>query len=92
MIPDVGAISPVPAKFDIVDVRPCTDFENGDEFVFGPVKRSHPAVVLVPDAEVEEGIIKCVPSGQQLEQMTPVHENVVEGAVARKVRGKTKSG
>src|SRR5262245_12219626 len=30
-------------------VRPTTDFENGDEFMLGPVEGSHATIVLVPD-------------------------------------------
>jgi hypothetical protein len=43
----------VPSKFNVVDMRRGADFEDSDEFVLGSVKRSHAAIVFVPDAEVE---------------------------------------
>ena len=57
IIPDIGPVTAMPAKFDVVDVRSIPDFEDRDEFVLGPVKRSHAAIVFVPYAKVEQAVI-----------------------------------
>ena len=57
IVPDIGPVAAMPAKFDVVDVRSITDLEDRDEFVLGPVKRSHAAIVLVPYAKVEDAVI-----------------------------------
>ena len=92
IIPNIGSVAPVPAEFDVIDMGHATDFEYGDEFVFGAVKRSHATVVLVPDAQIEKSVIERAPGGEELEQMPPVHANVMQGAVTGRVHGEAKSG
>ena len=53
IIPDVGAVSPVPAKFNVVQMWRVTDFIDKNQFLLGPIKRAHAGVRLVPNAEIE---------------------------------------
>src|SRR5215475_5842259 len=73
IVPNIGPVAAMTAEFDIVDVRGSADFEHRDEFMLGPVKRPHAAIVLVPDAEVEEAVIDLASCRQELEQMPPRH-------------------
>ena len=92
IIPNIGSVAPVPAEFDVIDMRHATDFEYGDEFVFGAVKRSHATVVFVPDAQIEKSVIEHAPGGEELEQMPPVHANKMQGTVTGRVHGEAKGG
>ena len=56
-------------------------FEHKDQLVLASVERTHPGVVLDPDAEVLELAIDIAAGGQQLFGMAPVHENVVQRAL-----------
>src|SRR5262249_13431220 len=38
IIPNIGSVATMPAEFDVIDMGRATDFEHGDEFVFGSVK------------------------------------------------------
>src|SRR5262249_22872857 len=87
MIPNIGSVAAMPAEFNVIDVRAITDFENGDEFVLGAVEGSHATIVLVPDAKVEHFAIEWARCGQKLEQVAPIHANVVQGAVAGGLKG-----
>src|SRR5262245_17186590 len=38
VVPNIAAVTPVPAEFDVIDVRRGADFEDGDQFVFGSIE------------------------------------------------------
>ena len=48
-----GAVAAVPAEFDHVEVGHRSDPVDKDQFMLGPVERSHAGIGLVPDAEVQ---------------------------------------
>jgi len=52
IVPDVGAVAPVLAELEVVEVRGRSRFPHKDELVFGAIEGSHSAVGLIPDAEV----------------------------------------
>jgi hypothetical protein len=71
----------VPSEFDIVDVRAPAVLEDENQLVLGAVQRAHPAVVLVPYAEVLGLGVDRPAGGGQLEQMTPVHADVMNRSI-----------
>jgi hypothetical protein len=54
--------------------------------VLGSVKRSHAAIVLVPNTKIQERGIDRTARGKGLVKVAPIHANVVEGPVARNLR------
>src|SRR6202022_965322 len=52
IIPDVGAIAPVLAKLEIIEVGGRSRLPAEDQFVLGAIETPHTAVGLVPNAEV----------------------------------------
>jgi len=43
IIPHIGSVTAMTAKFDVVDMRTLAVLEDEDELVLGPVKRTHAA-------------------------------------------------
>lgn len=76
VVPDVGAITPVAAEFDIVDVRRIAMPEDEAELMLGAVKASHAGVVLVPAAERDLLQGDAPASRHQLVSVAPVHKGV----------------
>ena len=56
-------------------------FEDGDKLVPGAVERTHTGVVLDPDAEVFQLAVDPAADGQQVFDMTPVHEQIMQRAI-----------
>ena len=52
VIPDVGPVAAMLTEFNRVEMTGCSHPIDKDEFVFGSVKRSHPRIGFVPDAEI----------------------------------------
>src|SRR5208282_2871704 len=50
--PDIGAVPAMPAKLDIVDVRPGSVLEDQDQLMLRPIKTAHAAIWLDPDAKI----------------------------------------
>ena len=82
IVPNVRAVAPIGAEVDVVDVRPGPGLEYRDELVLGPIEGAHPAVRLVPDADVLQLGVDATPHRQQLADMAPVHADEMDGAVA----------
>jgi len=61
-------------------------FEHGDKLVPAPIERAHPGIVLDPDADVFELVIRLAAGGQQLFDVAPVHADEMDGAVNAKGR------
>src|SRR3984893_12878667 len=49
IVPDISAVAPVFAQFDIVDMRRGAGLKDEYKFMLRPVQRTHAAVVLGPD-------------------------------------------
>src|SRR3989442_863882 len=53
-LPDIGAVAPEAAELDIVAMRLLAVAEHEDELMPRAVERTHAAVALDPDAEVQK--------------------------------------
>jgi hypothetical protein len=60
--------------------------EYKDELMLAAVERAHPGIVLDPDADVFELVIRLAAGGQQLFDMAPVHADEMDGAINAKGR------
>ena len=89
--PNIGAIATKTAQLDIVSVRLTADPEDADKFVLGTVQRPLPGIGLVPDHQVQHGIIKLGTHCDQIANAPPVHADELNrpgqrntGAVAKR--------
>ncbi len=74
IVPDVTAVSPVLAQFEVIDMGRIPVPENKNKLVLGPVKRTHSGIVFAPDTELTgfaKHLFACI---QHLPHMPPVHE------------------
>lgn len=74
--PNIGAVAAVLAKLDIIDVRPRSVLEDEDQLMLRPVKTSHAAVRLDPDAEVDRFEAAGERRGLQFLNVAPVHAGI----------------
>ncbi len=87
IVPDIGAIASRLAQTETVGVGGGPDLEDKDQFMFGPVEGSHAAIGLVPDAEVLEFGKSGFARLAHFAEMTPVHTDEGDGAVATHAGG-----
>src|SRR6516162_7433040 len=71
------------AEFNHVEVRRCSDPIDKDQLMLGPIKRSHPGIGLVPDAEVQALAVNGRAGCRDVVHMPPVHANEMDSAIAR---------
>ncbi len=71
IVPDVGAVATGGLKPEGVGVRCCSNFEGEHKLMFGPVECAHPAVRLVPDAELLLLGKRCLPGSKQWSNAAP---------------------
>src|SRR5271165_5888434 len=79
--PNIAAVAAELAALDIIAVRVTPLFKHEDKLVLAAVERAHSGIVLDPDAEIFQLAIDAVAGGQQLFDVTPVHADVLQGAV-----------
>src|SRR2546423_1920186 len=84
--PNIGAVAPEAAELDIVAVPASAVLEDKDELVLAAVERSHPSIVLDPDAEVFQLAVNAAPGRHQLCDVAPIHADKVDRAVSRERR------
>src|SRR5277367_1518195 len=60
--------------------------------MLGTIERSHPAVVLRPDTEIEHFVVNLSTGVNQLPDMAPVHADEVHRARSAKSMQEAKSG
>ena len=89
--PHIAAVAPEPAELHIVAVLLAAVFEYKDELMLAAVERAHPGIVLDPDADVFELVIRLAASGQQLFDVPPIHADEMDGAVNAEGRKIAKS-
>ena len=65
-MPDIAAVAAELAELDIVSMSVAAVLEDKDELVLAAIERSHPSIVLDPDAEVFQLAIRIAAGGQQL--------------------------
>jgi len=82
VIQHVRSIATFATELEIIDVRPGPAFKNCDELVFRSVKATLTGSALVPDQKVFPFRIKGQCGAEQLMEVAPVHEDIVESAGA----------
>ena len=73
VIPDVGAVAAGVAQSEAVHMRSGAYLPNEDQLMLGAIETAHPAVGLVPNAEVFQLGKDRVTGGDHLAHVTPVH-------------------
>src|SRR5258706_3276579 len=86
IVPNVGAVAAMPTEFDHVEMGRRSHPVDKDQFMLGPVKRSHPSIGLVPDAEVQALAVDGGADCRDAVHVSPVHADEVDGAIARVTR------
>jgi hypothetical protein len=84
--PNIGAVAPEPVELDVIAVPVAAVLEDKNKLVLAAVERTHPGIILDPDAEVFQFAIGGTTGGQQLFHMAPVHADEMDGAVTAKRR------
>ena len=79
--PHVGPIAPEAAELDVVAVRALAEFEHEDKLMSGTVQRTHPAIILDPDAEIFQLAIDIAGGRQQLGNVAPIHAEIMQGSI-----------
>src|SRR5205823_3167290 len=79
--PHVAAVAPKTAELNVIAMPVAAVFENEDELVLAPIKRTHRGTALDPDNQVFQLAIGLAAGGQQLLEVAPVHAEVVQRAV-----------
>ena len=79
--PEIRAIPASLTEAEIIEVSRSAVLVDEDQFVLGPVKCPHPAIVLGPYAQVFEFGIDLAARGHHLFDMTPIHADIMNRAV-----------
>ena len=75
-VPDIRPIAPKPAELDVILMRFRTIPEHKNQFVARSIERSHAAVALDPDAQVEVIAAGRAAGAKHFRQVPPVHANI----------------
>jgi hypothetical protein len=79
IIENIAAVAPLPSQPEIVDMRRRAVFEDSDQLMLAAVEAALARIGLVPDQQVLPFGIDRPARSQQLWQMSPVHEDEVDG-------------
>src|SRR5262245_17347122 len=79
--PNVGTMTAVSPKFDVIAMRSATILEHQDVLVLAPIKRAHPGIVLDPDAVIFELKPTRLAGSKDLCHVSPIHEREYDRAV-----------
>src|SRR5690349_12213672 len=87
IIQNISAPAPLDTRPQIVDVRSSAAFEYRNEFVFRSIEAALTGIGLVPDQQVFPFRIERKRGGEELVEVTPVDEDVVDGAITAAAHG-----
>src|SRR6516165_9746 len=90
IVPNIAPASPKAPKINVVDMRFLAVLEHKNELVFRPVKRAHPSIRFVPNADIFQLGVDLFRCTHQFLDVTPIHADKVDGAVDRMLRDQTK--
>ena len=74
IVQHVGAVAPLCAKPEVVDMWLGPGLENSDQFVFGAIKAAKAAITLVPNQQVLPLGIKRQRCAEQLMEVPPIND------------------
>ena len=79
VVPHVCAVAAKFPKFNVVAMSGSAILEDEDKFVAAAIERAHPAIVLHPNADIQQ-----LPKGNLagfagLSDMSPIHTDVMDG-------------
>src|SRR5258706_12932582 len=81
IIENVRAIPAVGAEPEVIDVRRGTVFEHADQFVSRAIETTLAGVALAPDQKVFPLGVERPSSSQQLGEVAPVGEDIMDRSV-----------
>src|SRR5215213_1460261 len=79
---DIGPVPARVAEAERVRMRGCADLEHEDELMLRTIERAHPAIGLIPDAQVLELGEHRLTGPQKLAHVAPVHAHEGDRAIA----------
>src|SRR5439155_13391494 len=81
IVEHVAAMATFGAEAEIVDVRRAAVLEDADQLVLAAIKRALPGIGFVPDQQVLPLGVERASSSQQLGEMAPIDEQVMDRTI-----------